>query len=348
MSFNIPNTFVAGTKARADEVNENFASLEDAVNKSNQALAQVKEDLSYVTNDLLDDFVAEAEMVLKSGKSKFCINSSNLSEDGDSPDILSANQGILSFKIGGEYPIMIATNAYGDSETFEGLDDIDVSGYPDGTYNIFLDLSGNVELLNTKVYRSPKAPTGMLLDDVWLCTLEPWAAYKYNGVSWINYEAIPIGAITVASGQITQFLNGEFNTQYLDADCRCVTQKGRENLSKRYETSWFQVMPKNVYTFEHNFNKDPLHYRARIVCKVKEDRGNFKKGDIIESLYSNYAGNEASTEMGILLKFDENTVTIGIGNGIYHCMNDLGGNGYGNTVTRALVSYKVIVTEDVN
>ena len=287
-------------------------------------------------------------MVLKSVKSKFCINSSNSSEDGCDPDILAANGGVLSFKIGGEYPIMIATNAYGDSETFEGLDDIDVSGYPDGTYNLFLDLSGNVELLNATVYRGPKAPASMLLDDVWLSTLEPWSAYKSNGVSWVSYDGIPIGAITVASGQITQILNGEFNTQYLDSDCRCITQKGRENLSRRYESSWFQVMPKNVYTFEHNLNKDPLHYRARIVCRVKEARGNFNQGDIIEALYSNYAGNEANTEVGILLKFDKNTVTIGIGNAIYHCMNDMGGNGCCTTVSRSLVTYKVIVTEDVN
>ena len=42
MSFNIPNTFVAGTKAKADEVNENFTSLQNELNKNAQTVAEIK------------------------------------------------------------------------------------------------------------------------------------------------------------------------------------------------------------------------------------------------------------------------------------------------------------------
>ena len=54
MSFNIPNTFTAGTKARADKVNENFTSIQDEINKQTENINAVKEDLDYVKKEILD------------------------------------------------------------------------------------------------------------------------------------------------------------------------------------------------------------------------------------------------------------------------------------------------------
>ena len=347
MSFNIPNTFVAGTKARADEVNENFTSVQNEINKSNQNLAQVKEDLDYIKNEMLDDFIVEAKMLYKTGKSKFCVNYANLASDNKTPDIFKADCTTLGFKVGGEFPSLTITNAYGDSKTFENLDDIDIQGYTDGFYNIFLTLEGNIELFNARIFRMPNEPKGVLINDIWLKTFEPWACYKFTGISWTEYEGVPIGNIAIAEGKITKVLNFELNTQYLDSDCRFLTQRSRENISKRFESDWFDAVPKGSYDFEHNLNLDPLRCRARVIARVKEDFGNYSAGDIVETLYSNYSGNEANNEIGYILKFNANSISLGIGNSLYHCCNNFGANGY-SFLLRSNVEYKIIVTQDVN
>ena len=71
MSFNIPNTFTAGTKARADKVNENFTSIQDEINKQTENINAVKEDLDYVKKEILDDFIAEAEIITKQTNQNF-------------------------------------------------------------------------------------------------------------------------------------------------------------------------------------------------------------------------------------------------------------------------------------
>jgi len=347
MSFNIPNTFVAGTKARADEVNENFESVRDELNKCTLNLAEVKEEMDFIKTQTLDDFISEAEMMVKTQKSKFCVNYSNLAQDNVSPDILSAADNILSFKVGSKYPVLVGTNAFGDSETFEYIDDVDISGYADGTYNVFLTLSGGIELFNTKLFRTPKEPTGVIINDIWLMTLEPWACYKFNGLSWMEYEGIPLGKVTISNGVIKTVTNNPFNTQYIDADCAFITQSAREGLSKRFESEWFETAPKGTYTFEHNLDINPLHYRVRLVARVKENFGNFLAGDIIETLYSNYGGNEANVEAGCILKMNNNSITLGVGNSSYFCANDFGLNGY-NFIQRSNLEYKIIVTRDVN
>ncbi len=347
MSFNIPNIFTAGTKAKADEVNENFSAVQEELNKQNQNINSLKDDMEYVKEDMFNDFVSEAETIAKSVNSKFCINYANLAPDGKTPDILSFDENILSFKIGGIYPVLTATNAFGDSETFEYIDNIDVTGYADGSYNIFLSLEGDVELFNTKIIKSTSTPSGAVIDDIWLMTLEPWNCYKFNGVIWVEFEGIPLGSITISSGKITEASSYTFNSQYLDADCNFITDEGRANLSKRAESEWFVLMPKEVYTFEHNLNIDPLRYRVRFVSKVLTNSSNFKTGDIIETLYSNYAGVEAAVEIGHILKFTENSVTIGAGNSTIHCANNFGGEGYG-FLERGQIQNKIIVTQDVN
>ncbi len=347
MSFNIPNTFVAGTKARADEVNENFTSVQNEINKSNQNLAQVKEDLDYIKTEMLDDFIVEARMLYKTGKSKFCINCANLSSDNKTPDVLKAQDTALGFKVGGEFSNLTITNAYGDSKTFQYLDEVDIQGYADGGYNVFLTLEGNIELFNARIFRMPNEPKGVLINDVWLKTFEPWACYKFSGISWAEYEGVPLGNVTIAGNKITKIENSEFNSQYLDSDCRFLTQRGRENISKRFESEWFDVVPKGTYTFEHNLNLDPVRCRARIIAKVKENFGNYNAGDIVECLYSNYSGNEPNNEIGCVLKYNTNSITLGVGNSLYHCCNDFGANGY-SFLLRSNVEYKVIVTQDVN
>lgn len=347
MSFNIPNVFTAGTKAKADEVNENFSAVQEELNKQNENLNSLESDMKYVKEDMFNDFISEAEVISKTSTSKFCINYANSSSDGKTPDILSFDENILSFKIGGIYPVLTCTNAFGDSETFEYIENIDIAGYADGNYNIFLSLEGDIEFFNTRIIKSVSKPSNAVIDDVWLMNLEPWNCYKFNGVSWVEFEGIPLGSITILNSKITEASNYTFNSQYLDADCNFITKEGRSSLSKRAESEWFTLKPKETYTFEHNLNIDPLRYRVRFVSKVIADSSNFKAGDIIETLYSNYAGNEAAVELGHILRFTENSVTIGAGNAEIHCANNFGEPGYG-FLQKTNLNHKIIVTQDVN
>lgn len=348
MSFNIPNTFVAGTKAKADEVNENFTSLQNEINKNAQTVADIKKDVEYIKNDFMDDIAAEVQMFSQAQKSKFSINSAHLAQDGKTPDILDDTEAsVLAFKVGGEYPVLIATNAAGESETFESIESISVASYVDGLYNIFLTSEGSVELYEASIYRSPDVPKSPVINDVWLMTLEPWASYKYNGVSWVEYDGIPLGTVDISGGEIYEITNTEFNTQYLDSDCTFLTQRGRANISKRFESSWFTVTSKGSFNLEHNLNIKPERYSVRLLARVKSNSGNFYAGDIIDTTYSNFMGNVANSELGCILRCTNTSVTIGTGNSEYHCYNDFGGNGYYG-LRRDNLQYKIIVTQDVN
>ena len=348
MSFNIPNTFVAGTKAKADEVNENFTSLQNEINKNTQTVLDMKKDVDYIKNDFMDDIAAEVQMFSQTQKSKFSVNSANLAEDGKSPDILDdAEPTILAFKVGGEYPALIATNAAGESETFESIESKSVSGYVDGLYNIFLTIDGTVELFEASIHRSPSVPSSPVINDVWLNTLEPWVSYKYNGVSWVEYDGIPLGTVDILDGEIYRIQNTEFNTQYLDSDCSFLTERGRSNISKRYESNWFTLSSKTSFTATHNLNVDPTRYTIKLLARVRSTVGNYNSGDVLDMSYSNFMGNVANSELGCILKCTKTTVTIGSGNSDYACYNDFGGNGY-YALRRDNLQYKIIITQDVN
>ncbi len=348
MSFNIPNTFVAGTKAKADEVNENFTSLQNEINKNAQTVIDIKKDVEYIKNDFMDDIAAEVQMISQAQKSKFSINSAHLAEDGKSPDILDdSDPEILAFKVGGEYPVLIATNAAGESETFESIESVGISGYVSGLYSIFLTLEGNVELFQASVHRCPNPPSNPVINDVWLMTLEPWASYKYNGVSWVEYDGIPLGTVDIVAGEIYELQNAEFNTQYLDSDCTFLTERGRANLSKRFESTWVTISSKSSYTFNHNLNVRPERYSVKMLIRVKAAVGNYKAGDILDVSYSNFIGNVANSELGCIFRCTSTTVTVGTGDSDYVCYNDIGGTGY-YALRRDNVQYKIIVTQDVN
>ena len=281
-------------------------------------------------------------------KSKFSINSAHLAEDGKTPDILDGtNPEVLAFKVGGEYPVLIATNAAGESETFESISSVNLSGYTSGLYNIFLTLAGTVELFEANVYRTLKAPENPVINDVWLMTLEPWASYKYNGVSWVEYDGIPLGAVDIVSGEIYELQNGEFNTQYLDSDCNFLTERGRANISKRFESSWFTLGTKTAFTLNHNLNIKPERYTVKLFARVKTTSGNFNAGDILNLGYCNYMGNIANSELGCIIKCTNNAVTVGSGNSEFACYNDFGGTGC-TAVRRDNLQYKVVVIQDVN
>ena len=103
----------------------------------------------------------------------------------------------LSFKIGGIYPSLTATNGQGTQFTIEELDSQDLSSTADGTYNIFLTPEGTTYALANTIYIQKSTPS-MDTGDIWFNTSEyPYEVTKYGTEG--NFEDIPICQITIAT-----------------------------------------------------------------------------------------------------------------------------------------------------
>ena len=68
MSFNVPNIFTPGTKAKADEVNENFSSLEEEINRRNGNISEIKSEVDYIKNNIRPK-IDEYEIKMVNGQS---------------------------------------------------------------------------------------------------------------------------------------------------------------------------------------------------------------------------------------------------------------------------------------
>ncbi|MFA7658765.1 MAG: LamG domain-containing protein [Candidatus Gastranaerophilaceae bacterium] len=87
---------------------------------------------------------------------KFCVNSGNVTSDV--ADLLAYSSGTLSTKTGGSYANAVGSNAQGTQITLNTAATLDMSGYANGTYNIFAKPDGTLEALNNTIYRQPNEP----------------------------------------------------------------------------------------------------------------------------------------------------------------------------------------------
>lgn len=148
----------------------------------------------------------------------FTANSGNVDANGKS-DILyyTGGTGTLNFKVGGTLPVydnLKATSAQGSTFELSQILDLDVSTYDDGTYTVCVKKNQTVAEVRGTVFRqidnpSPAGNNG----DLWLNTgIEGLVCYEKISGSWNNeYEGVPIGTFTVASGIITSVTSLPFN-----------------------------------------------------------------------------------------------------------------------------------------
>lgn len=345
MSFNIPNTFIAGTKAKADEVNENFSAIESELNAQSVNIQTVKKDLDDTNKYIKSDLIVDVKDIVSDKKTKFCVNYGNLDENSNE-DLISFEQRIVSFKVGATYPVLIATNAYGDTETFEAVDDIDLSGYEDGSYNIFLDLDGTVEVLKNNIYTQLTEPQNAVISDVWFMELEPEACYKFNGISWLDYEKIPLGNVVISGSAITKVKTFRYNRAgVLNRDCTNITLQGRKNLSRRYESDWSYVNGWGSYMFTHNLNLAPEKCTLKIYGKFTRATARWAVGNIICIGYANQGG-DSNYDMGFAPWMTNDSVTIICGSHYALMYIDKGSHEFVQ-VPKDYLLWKVVITEDI-
>jgi len=211
--------FIPGTKAKAQEVNANFAILKDAVNAkaggngdSTQAfsVANATADMHAVNKRQLD--AIETDFIAEIGKSsnKFCVKSGNLT--AGKGDLFSYDVLRIIPKIGGAYASLVFSDYEGTITTISTTpSELSMTGKPDGDYNIYIKPDGALYTLKNKIYKQPSRPT-MIDGDVWFNTsIEPFNCIKYDGTNDFEFLDMPLGRVTVASSVITSLKTFPFN-----------------------------------------------------------------------------------------------------------------------------------------
>lgn len=224
MTFTIPNIFIAGKKAVALEVNENFNVIKNELNRQSENLnitsGLAEKTDTYVNGELKE----ELKNLIKTAKASFCVNSGNKNANGEA-DLLaidSISPMRVIFKIGdgqtGNMPNVIYSNYKGEQSTRANLPAVNMTGKTDGTYNIFAKISGSPYALNNKIYRQTKRPE-MLADDIWMdISTIPVRALQYNGVEDVEFNDVPLGQVTIKEGALNSTLTFPYNQNGFDVN----------------------------------------------------------------------------------------------------------------------------------
>jgi len=232
-NFIVPNTFVPGTKARAQDVNENFSSVQDELNtkayKAGDAsiafsVGNATEDNHAVNKNqfetTLEDKISEAgdeiyeeiEHITPS----FLIESGNTNNTGE-PDIISfsGSDGIVSFKIGDGtiYAPLTAVSANSGSKfTLTSVASVNVSSYANGTYNTYISPDGNAYIYNSAIIYQKYPPAAPYLNNIFIDTSSmPLKVQRYNGTEWEEFNDVHLGTVTVTNGVVTACTHRAFN-----------------------------------------------------------------------------------------------------------------------------------------
>ena len=198
------NIFQSGTIAAVTPVNENFETLRVAVNSVEQT---VTENRTYLNNKVseINGKIDDSTNSIKTSGEIFCINSGSFNASGK-PEILTVSGTTLSF-----VTPFSGRNIKGKTLDATTVSDVSILGLTDGTHNVFIDLNGAAEVLNNTIYRQDTEPTAVI-NDIWVNTSKaPITAKIYTNSGWEEFLKIPIGSLTVSSGDVTSVTTFNYN-----------------------------------------------------------------------------------------------------------------------------------------
>lgn len=184
--FTIPNVFTPGTRARAEEVNENFSTIAQKLTSLDTASVNTSaalEDLTSGTGDFTN-LTDEGKTRLKTMFSPFCVISAPL-DDYNTPAYASFSGAKLTVSA------LTTPIKYTDGQNFYTFDDeaeFEVTNGRDGTYNAYLDPDGNLVAYRARCYCADSA-------------LDPYES-----------KIAPITSATPSNGTIT--INTSSNSYY--------------------------------------------------------------------------------------------------------------------------------------
>lgn len=226
-NFLVPNTFVPGTKAKAQDVNENFSAVQNEINLKaektgdiNQTftIAPATEEHHAITKGQVETIINDSVQELqKDIATPFCIEQGYTDENGN-PAIISAEGTVINFNVddGTTYGSIVATPANNQPKFIvKNLNSIDVSSYTDGTYNVFVNNEETAYLLNNTIYVQKSTPTEPTLNCIFEDTSKlPISVKKFNGTEWELFNDVHLGSIVISGGAITKIINQPFNDNW--------------------------------------------------------------------------------------------------------------------------------------
>lgn len=227
-------TFIPGTKAKADEVNANFAALQTAINE--KAAVEGDGSQTFLVSDATADKHAVNKKQLNEASealtakinrtgTKFCVKSGNTTNGKG--DLFSTDVYELAAKIGGIYDDLVIVD-YAGNQTIISTTPAPISliGNTNGEYNIFINADGELYILDNKIYKQSSRPT-MTVNDIWLDTsVQPFSCIKYNGSSDIVFSDVALGKLTFNNGAITSVETFAFNQNSYNINSETIVSAG--------------------------------------------------------------------------------------------------------------------------
>ena len=248
--FIVPNIFIAGTKAKAQEVNENFASIQEELEKKalkegseNQTfyVANATEDGQAVSKNQMQTFVAETNntTLAKACADKLSLfaSSGNTNNEGNAELIIFSDLE-LTFLVGNNYPTLKG-NIQGENIEIKEIENFSLSGFVNGTYNIFVNKNGEISALSNNIYIQPQEPT-LLLNDIWVDTsIMPDRILQFNGSNKVNFEGLFIGKVVIENSEITSVTTIPYDSKTVTI----VNQSHNAHIIETYqnEHSWYRI-----------------------------------------------------------------------------------------------------------
>lgn len=227
--------FIPGTKAKAQEVNANFSAIKDALaNKASLAgdsaqvfnVADATQNSHAVNKGQLDDLSADLSAEINKSGTRFCVKSGNIT--AGKGDLFSYSGFVITPKIGGAFANLIISDYKGNNTSISSVvpSALNLTGNSNGTYNIFINSTGGLYILNNNIYRQPIRPT-MIVNDIWLDTSkDSFACIKYNGATDVEFLDVPLGKVIIAGGTISALETFAFNQNGYNVNAQTVLTSG--------------------------------------------------------------------------------------------------------------------------
>ncbi len=230
MSFNIPNIFLAGTKAIAEDVNENFNVIKEEINLQKDNFTALKENFETVSEYVNGDMREELVNLIKSCHALFCANSGHTNENGEA-DLLAidtVNENRIVFKVGdgteGALELVSLTNAEGERATRTHFEAINMANSADGEYIVCAKISGSPYATKGKIFRCKQEPS-MNVGDIWFDTSKiPFKAWHHNGINKYEFEDVPIGSAKVQNGNLVSVTTYPYNQNGFDINTDTILE----------------------------------------------------------------------------------------------------------------------------
>lgn len=224
-NFIVPNTFIPGTKAKAQEINENFSAIQDELNLKPEKngdisqpflIADATEGNHAITKNQVETMIYETK---KEFLTPFCVESGYVDENGNSA-IISAEDSNITFNVdnGVLYAPIVAVPANKNAKFIvTNLESIDISSYSDGVYNVFVNSGNTAYLLKNIVYVQKIRPAEPTLNSVFEnISKMPIVVEKYNGTTWELFNDVLLGSVVIEEGVVTEVVNKPFVNSWSD------------------------------------------------------------------------------------------------------------------------------------